>query len=64
MNIRQIADLTGHDKSMIYVAACRVFGGSDNLPRFLSFTDEVSQLIIDDLPEKCEFDNDDCGLFD
>ena len=64
MNIQQISDLTGRDKSMIYVAACRVFGGSANLPRFLSFTDEVTQLIIDDLPESVQFDNDDCGMFD
>ena len=64
MNVQQISDLTGRDKSMVYVAACRVFGGSDNLPRFLSFSDEVTQLIIDDLPEEFKFDNDDCGLFD
>ena len=64
MNVKQISDLTGHSKSMVYVAACRIFGGSANLPRFLSFDDEVTQLIIDDLPEPFEFDNDDCGLFD
>ena len=64
MNIQQISDVTGRDKSMVYVAACRVFGGSANLPRFLSFSDEVTQSIIDDLPEQFKYDNDDCGLFD
>ena len=64
MNVEQISDLTGHSKSMVYVAACRVFGGSANLPRFLSFSDGVTQLIIDDLPETHKHDNDDCGLFD
>ena len=64
MNIKQIAHLTGHSKSMVYVAICRIYGGSANLPRFLSFSAETTQLIIDDLPEVLEFDNDDCGLFD